>query len=146
MAYRRIFVAALSGAAALSLSLVDCPSASAQTTIGVNSGSHASGPSLSAVGLGLLGGGVLTSAPGFAVLAACKEGKPCHSDATEAIGWLLAAPGIPPILVGLFFVWLDKPHSRGGMYNAAPPPPSPIRIGMAPLPGSGGMVSVGYSF
>lgn len=145
MSYRRIFIGALAGAAALFPSFVDCPPAHAQATIGIHSESRASGPSLAAVGLGLLGGGVLTSAPGFAVLAACKEGKPCHNDATTAIGWLLAAPGIPPIVIGLFFIWLDKPHGRGGVYNA-PPRPSPLQIGMAPLPGSGGMVSVGYSF
>ena len=97
------------------------------------------------IGLGLFAGGLLTSAPGIAILAVCKEGKPCHSDAATAIGWALTVPGLPPIALGMLFVWLDKPSSRAVYNTPQTPPAGSLRFAAAPLPG-GGMASATYTF
>lgn len=138
--------ALISIGAALGATLVGVPDAHAQSVMVSSSTRASSGPSLSAIGLGLLAGGLLTSAPGIAILAACKEGKPCHNDATTAIGWMLAGPGIPPIVFGIFFIWLDKPHGRNNLYNAPKTRPLPLQVTAGPLPSGGGMVGATYTF
>ena len=51
------------------------------------------------LGVGLVAGGA-----GFTVLYVCREGEECHSDATTAVGWLLAAPGVPPVVIGAVLI------------------------------------------
>jgi hypothetical protein len=57
------------------------------------------------LGLGLVAGGLVLGGAGFAVLYACREGTACYSDTTTVIGWVLAAPGIIPLTVGLIMMW-----------------------------------------
>src|SRR5688572_17537446 len=66
--------------------------------------SRPEGLSVAAVGAILVAGGLAGGAAGFAILYACREGESCHGDATTALGWTLAAPGIPPLTVGLVLI------------------------------------------
>jgi hypothetical protein len=57
------------------------------------------------LGLGLAAGGLLLGAGGFAVLYGCREGTGCYGDVTTVIGWVLAAPGVIPLTVGLIMMY-----------------------------------------
>lgn len=99
------------------------------------------------IGLGLVGAGVTLGGAGFAVLYACREGTNCHQDKTvQTVGWVLAAPGILPLVVGAVLVYGSVGgRSRGGGGGVFTAPQSLPRwsVGLAPLPG-GGAVSAGY--
>jgi hypothetical protein len=140
-------VAALLLGVALSAVVLPEPEAQAQAQ-GVVYGPgvsprRSSGLGLGGAGLILLLGGLATSAGGFGILYACREGESCHNDTTTALGWVLAAPGIPPIGLGLLFLWLDKGGSLSRtVYNE---PRLPVTFTAAPIP-SGGMLGVTYQF
>jgi hypothetical protein len=83
------------------------------------------------LGLGLAAGGLVLGAGGFAVLYACREGTACFGDVTTAIGWILAAPGIIPLTVGVIMML----GSSGNSARVAVPASASQRwaIGVAPL-------------
>ena len=84
------------------------------------------------IGLGLTGAGLLLGGAGFAVLYACREGTECHSDKTlQTAGWVLAAPGVIPLAIGLFM-----------LYAAVGGKSSGVALGVMPLP-DGGLVASG---
>lgn len=83
------------------------------------------------LGLGLAAGGLVLGGAGFAVLYGCREGTACFGDVTTAIGWILAAPGIIPLTVGLIMMYA----SSGGSGRVMAPSSSSQRwaLGVAPL-------------
>ncbi len=82
-------------------------------------------------GLGLVGAGLALGGAGFAILYVCREGQQCHQDkGLTTTGWVLAAPGIVPLAVGLFLMYLSSGSSKS--VHAATPVAS---FDVAPLPG-----------
>jgi hypothetical protein len=63
------------------------------------------------LGLGLAAGGLVLGGAGFAVLYACREGTGCYGDVTQVIGWILAAPGLIPLGVGLIMMYASSARS-----------------------------------
>ena len=57
------------------------------------------------LGLSLVGAGLVLGGGGFAVLYLCREGTGCHNETTTIVGWVLAAPGIIPLLVGAIILY-----------------------------------------
>lgn len=96
---------------------------------------------LTLIGFGLVGAGLVAGGAGFSVLGYCSdEDNPC-SDAVIGVGWGLAAPGIPPLLIGAFFVWAgsetaDAPATRGW---------AGVNVDVQSVPG-GGVLQVSGSF
>ncbi|MFO0598895.1 MAG: hypothetical protein U0228_26545 [Myxococcaceae bacterium] len=106
---------------------------------------HSGSGSLLLLGLGLTAGGLVLGGAGFAVLYVCRAGTACHNDTTTVIGWVLAAPGIIPLTVGLIMIWL----STGSSARVMAPARTPSRqwaFGFAPLAGGGGLVSAATQF
>lgn len=100
--------------------------------------------SLFLLGLGLTAGGLVLGGAGFAVLYVCRSGTACYSDTTTVIGWVLAAPGIIPLTVGLIMIYL----STGSSHRVLAPTKPATRqwaFGFAPLAG-GGLVSAATQF
>ena len=83
------------------------------------------------LGLGLAAGGLVLGAGGFALLYGCRAGTACFGEVTTVIGWVLAAPGIIPLTVGLIMMYA----SSGGRGRVAVPTRSSQRwaFGVAPL-------------
>ncbi|MFT3711714.1 MAG: hypothetical protein QM817_29095 [Archangium sp.] len=105
-----------------------------------NSGSG----SLFLLGLGLTAGGLVLGAGGFAVLYVCREGTACHSDATTVIGWVLAAPGIIPLTIGLIMMYVST-GSSGRVTSPKVAPSQSWAFGFTPLK-DGGFVSAATRF
>lgn len=84
------------------------------------------------LGLGLAAGGLVLGGAGFAVLYGCREGTGCYGDVTTVIGWVLAAPGIIPLTVGLIMMYAASGGSRG---RVAVPASASQRwaVGLSPL-------------
>jgi hypothetical protein len=60
------------------------------------------------IGLGLTGAGLVLGGAGIAVLYVCREGTDCHQDkGLQAAGWVLAAPGLIPLVVGLVLIYIS---------------------------------------
>lgn len=96
------------------------------------------------IGLGLVGGGLVLGGAGFAVLYACYAGGGCN-DGITALGWILAAPGVIPLTVGLIMMYAGS-GSRVRVSEA--PKPAPLQqwsFGFAPLK-EGGFVSAASTF
>lgn len=97
------------------------------------------------VGLGLVGAGLVLGGAGFAVLYVCREGQSCYGDQTlRTAGWILAAPGIIPLAVGLFLLYLSVGGKGGGggrVHSSAP-----VSLGFVPLPGGGGLATGAFRF
>jgi hypothetical protein len=96
------------------------------------------------LGLGLAAGGLVLGGAGFAVLYVCRDGTACHSDATTVIGWVLAAPGIIPLTIGLIMMYA----SSGGSGRVTTPKVGSSQrwaFGFAPLR-DGGFVSAATTF
>ncbi|MBL8917172.1 MAG: hypothetical protein JNM17_41090 [Archangium sp.] len=96
------------------------------------------------LGLGLAAGGLVLGGAGFAVLYVCYAGGGC-SDGITVLGWLLAAPGIIPLTVGLIMMYASS-GSSGRVTEA--PKVAPLQkwsFGFAPLK-DGGFVSAGSTF
>src|SRR5262245_3468784 len=108
-------IALVLGAATLgALTVVPEREAQAQGVVygpGTHPRRSGTGLGLGGVGLILLGGGLVASAGGFALLYACRSGESCHNDTTTTLGWVLAAPGLPPIALGALFLLIAKPDS-----------------------------------
>ena len=102
--------------------------------------------SLFLVGLGLVGAGLVLGGAGFAILYVCREGQQCHSDRTlQTAGWVLAAPGVIPLAVGLLLVYI----SSGGRGRGAAPAmhrATPLSWGLMPLPGAGAIATGAFRF
>ena len=83
------------------------------------------------LGLGLAAGGLVLGAGGFTVLYLCRTGTECNGDVSTAIGWILAAPGIIPLTVGLIMMYA----ASGNRGRVAAPSSSTQRwaFGVAPL-------------
>lgn len=83
------------------------------------------------IGLGLAAGGLVLGGAGFAVLYGCREGTGCYGDVTTAIGWILAAPGVIPLTIGLIMMYA----SSGSSGRVALPSSSSQRwaVGLSPL-------------
>lgn len=67
--------------------------------------------SLMLVGLGLTLGGLVLGGAGFAVLYLCREGTSCYSqtdNTVRIVGWVLAAPGIIPLVVGVAILYFGS--------------------------------------
>ncbi len=97
------------------------------------------------VGLGLTGAGLVLGGAGFAILYVCREGQACYGDQTlRTAGWVLAAPGIIPLAVGLFLIYISVGSKGGGgakVHSAAP-----VTLGFVPLPGGGGLATGAFNF
>jgi hypothetical protein len=91
------------------------------------------------LGLGLMAGGLVLGGAGFAVLYYCQQGTGCYNDTTQTVGWILAAPGIIPFVVGAVMVRI----SLSGRVAAAPArrPSRGFAFVPAVIPG-GGVVGV----
>lgn len=96
------------------------------------------------LGLGLTGAGLILGGAGFGVLYGCRAGTACHGDTTTVVGWVLAAPGVIPLAVGLIMIWLSS-GSRGRVEAPSSAPASAWAFSFAPLPG-GAMVGAGTQF
>jgi hypothetical protein len=55
----------------------------------------------------LVGAGLLAGGAGFTILGICSQEDEDCSDALLGVGWALAAPGIPPVVIGLGFILLS---------------------------------------
>jgi hypothetical protein len=96
-------------------------------------------------GFFLVGAGLLAGGAGFTILGICSQDDEDCSDTLVGVGWALAAPGIPPVVIGLGFLLLSDrtsaslpPSYRDPWYRAA-------TIALQPTPG-GGVASLGLSF
>lgn len=143
MSFSRTRAIALGLSVAFGATLLPVKEVQAQQVVYGTPGAQRSGIGLGGAGLLLLLGGLVASGAGFAVLYSCREGESCHNDTTTTVGWVLAAPGIPPIALGALFLWLDKggPSSRT-IYNQ---PALPVTFTAGPIP-SGGMFGATYNF
>ena len=68
------------------------------------------------------------------MLYLCREGTGCHNETTTIVGWVLAAPGIIPLLVGAIILYgssgradLLMPSNTAGKWA----------FGFSPLSGGG---------
>lgn len=68
--------------------------------------------SLLLLGLGLTGAGLVLGGAGFAVLYLCREGTSCNNGTTTTVGWVLAAPGILPLIVGVAILYFGTGGGR----------------------------------
>lgn len=84
------------------------------------------------LGLGLAAGGLVLGAGGFAVLYACRVGTECYGDVTTVIGWVLAAPGVIPLTIGLIMMY-GASGGRGGRVAAPSGATQRWAVGVAPL-------------
>lgn len=66
-------------------------------------------------GLLLVGVGLVAGAGGFGIMAACPQGSRCYSDTLNTVAWVLAAPGIIPLVVGVFFIYLGSPNHHSDL-------------------------------
>jgi len=92
------------------------------------------------LGLGLAAGGLVLGGAGFAVLYACREGTTCYSEPVTVLGWVLAAPGLIPLAIGLAMMWAVS----GNRSNRVSVPTSAAArwaFGLSPLAGGGGVFS-----
>ena len=68
--------------------------------------------SLLLLGLGLTGAGLVLGGAGFALLYLCRDGTDCHNNTTTTVGWVLAAPGILPLIVGVAILYFGTGGGR----------------------------------
>lgn len=94
------------------------------------------------LGLSLVGAGLVLGGGGFAVLYLCREGTGCHNETTTTVGWVLAAPGIIPLAIGLIMLYATSgrhasllPTEKAGQWA----------FGFSPL-GGGGLLSGSVRF
>ncbi len=64
------------------------------------------------LGLSLTGAGLVLGGAGFAVLYLCREGTACHNNTNTTVGWVLAAPGILPLVVGVAILYFGTGGGR----------------------------------
>lgn len=83
------------------------------------------------LGLGLAAGGLVLGAGGFTVLYLCRPGTECNGDVSTAIGWILAAPGIIPLTVGLIMMYAAS--GNRGRVSAPSSATQGWAFGLAPL-------------
>lgn len=94
------------------------------------------------IGLSLVGAGLVLGGAGFAVLYLCREGTGCHNETTTIVGWVLAAPGLVPLAIGLIMLYATSgrhaellPSEKAGQWA----------FGFSPLSG-GGLLSGSVRF
>lgn len=93
------------------------------------------------IGLSLVGAGLVLGGAGFALLYVCREGQSCHNQGTTIAGWVLAAPGILPLVVGVIMLYASSgradllPSEKATRYA----------FGFSPLSG-GGLVTGSMRF
>ena len=89
------------------------------------------------IGLSLIGTGLIAGGAGFAVLLVCfPDGELyCEDDTTRVVGWVLAAPGVLPLIAGgiLVYVALEAGSSRYGKRSR----PGKLAFSASPVPGGG---------
>ena len=97
------------------------------------------------LGLGLAAGGLVLGGAGFTVLYACREGTTCYSEPITVLGWVLAAPGLIPLTIGIIMMWAVSGTSSS---RVAVPRGTTARwaFALSPLPGGGGFFSAGTRF
>jgi hypothetical protein len=101
-------------------------------------GASAGSGGLFLIGLGLAAAGLVLGGAGFAILYLCREGTDCHQDRTlQTVGWVVAAPGIIPLAVGLFLMYISVGGKGGGGTHGA----SAVSFGLVPLSGGGAFAS-----
>ena len=83
----------------------------------------------------LVATGLVAGAGGFAIMAACPQNSACYSDTLNTVAWVLAAPGIIPLVVGACMIYLGTPNGRADLF--APPPTRRWAFTFLPLPGGG---------
>lgn len=98
------------------------------------------------LGLGLTLGGLSLGAAGFAILAICDEGSSCYSPTTRTLGWILAAPGIIPLVVGLVMLYVSVGGKRGMAFGPSATDGGGWALGAAPLQGGGAVFSAATRF
>jgi hypothetical protein len=99
------------------------------------------------IGLGLVGAGLVAGGAGIAVLVACDNPmSSCHGDAATIGGWVLAAPGILPLLVGGVMVYVAMPDSNRRVMLPSPRMRGLAGLSATPLPGGGGAVGASFVF
>lgn len=91
--------------------------------------------SLVLLGLGLTGAGLVLGGAGFAVLYLCREGTGCHNSTTTTVGWVLAAPGIIPLIVGVAILYFG---TGGGRHSELLPTEKAGQWALSAMPLSGG--------
>jgi hypothetical protein len=70
------------------------------------------------------------------VLYVCREGQQCHDDKTlQTVGWALAAPGVIPLAIGLFLLYLTVGGKSGR-----------IAMGVMPIANGGLAASGAFRF
>lgn len=99
--------------------------------------------SLVLVGLGLTGAGLVLGGAGFAVLYLCREGTTCHNNTTTIVGWVLAAPGIIPLVVGVAILYFGTGSRRASLTPS--PKAGQWAFSASPLAG-GGIISGSVRF
>ncbi|MBL8953368.1 MAG: hypothetical protein JNK82_21520 [Myxococcaceae bacterium] len=103
--------------------------------------------SLFLIGLGLVGAGLVLGGAGFAILYVCREGEQCYGDQTlRTAGWVLAAPGIIPLVVGVIMLYAGVGGSSSGGGGSKVRRALPVTLGFAPLPGGGGFATGTFNF
>jgi hypothetical protein len=102
------------------------------------------GPDFFLVGLGLAAGGLVLGGGGFALLYACREGTSCYSEPITVVGWIIAAPGLIPLTIGLIMMYASS--GRSGRVEAPTSAVTRWAFGLSPLPGGGGVVSAAARF
>jgi hypothetical protein len=130
------FLPRLAAAVALGAGLL-C-SAPAQAGRPIVSPRDPEGIGLTALGAVLVAGGLVGGAVGFGILYGCREGESCHGDATTALGWVLAAPGIPPLTVGIVLIAM-------GLHSDNVARAAPVHVVAESVPG-GGTLGVAVDF
>lgn len=98
------------------------------------------------LGLALMGAGLVAGGAGFAVLYVCQTGTACYGDSTQVLGWVLAAPGIVPFVVGAVLVYAAT--QSNGRQTFLPPAHRNIAnwgVTASPIPG-GAYAGVTVSF
>jgi hypothetical protein len=96
--------------------------------------------SLLLLGLGLTGAGLVLGGAGFAVLYACREGTSCYNSTTRTVGWVLAAPGIIPLVVGVAILYFG---TGGGRRADLTPTEKAGQWALSAMPLSGGGIVSG---
>jgi len=97
------------------------------------------------LGLGLVGGGLAAGGGGFAILYFCQRGTSCYDPTLEVVGWIIAAPGIIPLVVGGIMVYASLDSSGRNVSRPQPRTFALTGVGATPLP-SGAMLGATFQF
>jgi hypothetical protein len=97
-------------------------------------------------GLGLVAAGLILGGAGFYILYTCQPGDTCDVDNhMRTIGWVLAAPGIIPLAVGAFLVYISTGGRATVRVDGSEQQTLPFALGFAPIRG-GAVSSATFAF